>query len=61
MTRTHQIVSAKLPSELVSQLDAYIEDAQPDHLGTLSRASIIHRLIMQLVNPDLVGKDLAGQ
>jgi|GEM_PF-3767246 len=59
--KSFQVVSAKLPADLVSKLDAYIEDAQPDHLGTLSRASIIHRLIMQLVNPDLVGKDLAGQ
>jgi len=56
-----QVVSAKLPASLVDQLDHYIKQAQPDHLGTLSRASIIHRLIMQLVNPELVGKDLAGQ
>jgi metal-responsive CopG/Arc/MetJ family transcriptional regulator len=54
----HQVVSAKLPTSLVDQLDHYIKKAQPDHLGTLSRSSIIHRLIVQLVNPELISTAL---
>ena len=46
VTKAHRIVSAKLPASLVEQLDRYIEQQQSSHLGTLSRASIIHRLIM---------------
>ena len=56
--KSFQVVSAKLPADLVSKLDAYIEDAQPSHLGTLSRSSIIHRLIVQLVNPELISTAL---